>query len=133
LAAFFWTQSLAVTVSKLLAEVVLSLGVDGVYLDGYANAYVRGQITQDLFAEFLKKNNSDECFIDVNGDGKADSVDTAVAQVDAWGRYFVLLLRQVLGPSGYVLRSFFFFFVCFFKLALGLFWPTPGERTAIRS
>ena len=97
LAAFFWTQSLAVTLSKVLAEIVLSLGVDGMYLDGFANAYVRGSITQDLFDEFLK--NSSGCFIDVDGNGVADSVDTAVAQADAWGRYFVLLLRQSLGPD----------------------------------
>ena len=45
------------------------------------------------------------CWIDVNGDGESDTVDQAVAQADAWGRYFVLKLRQTLGRKAVILAN----------------------------
>ncbi len=101
LAAYFWTRKLADLLSQSIAQFVELLGADGVYLDGYANAYMRANITIDLYDRFVKSG----CFLDVNGDGKGESVDEAVAQADAWGRYFVVRLRQQLGKNATIVAN----------------------------
>lgn len=100
LAAHVWSEEKANKASDLLLHFVYALGADGVYLDGYCNSYIRYEVLQALY-----NTVAPGCGVDVNGDGKGETISEALAQATGWGQYFVATLREHLGSNHLILGN----------------------------
>ena len=92
LAGYLWTEASASILSKFLSSWVTELGLDGIYLDGYAEPY-------------LRSSTFEPTGYDYDGDGEPETPAQAAALYFAWAPAFVAMMRRRLGDSAIILAN----------------------------